>query len=58
MGEADKLGPLTGKEVVDATALPPAVVKALAASAKAPAKGPEQKAPAAAAAKAPPAKKS
>ena len=57
VGEADKLGPLTGKEVVDATPLPAAVVKALVAgSTKAPAKIPEAKAPAAA--KAPPAKKS
>ena len=35
VGEADKVGPLSGKEVVDATPLPAATLKALAASAKA-----------------------
>ena len=36
VGEADKLGPLTGKEVVDATPLPAGALKAVAAPAKAP----------------------
>ena len=45
VGEADKLGPLSGKEVVDAAPLPAAVVKALAASAKAQAKATDPKSP-------------
>ena len=61
VGEADKLGPLSGKEVVEATVLPAEALKALAA-AKAPvAKTPAAKAPATKAAPAkatPPAKKS
>ncbi len=35
VGEADKLGPLTGKDVVDATPLPAGAVKPVAAAAKA-----------------------
>ncbi len=58
VGEADKLGPLQGKEVVDAGPLPAEIVKTLLASAKAAAKPQAPKAPATAAAKAPPAKKS
>ena len=66
VGEADKLGPLSGKEVVDATALSADALKALAAAkvpvAKTPvAKAPATKAPATKAAPAkatPPAKKS
>jgi hypothetical protein len=58
VGEADKLGPLSGKEVVDAGPLPAEVVKALAAQVKAPAKATVPKAPAATPSKAPPTKKS
>lgn len=36
VGEADKLGPLTGKEVVEATPLPAGALKSVAAPAKAP----------------------